>query len=65
MSRHHVIFGLVIVNVLLLSALVAGPLRAQILPNGMFFDCCKGDTCCSGCCLWTSNCSGDGQCGLF
>jgi hypothetical protein len=60
----RIILGLVVVNLVLASALLAGPVRAQIFPKAGFFDCCIDETCCQGCCFFVRDCSDDEDCGI-
>jgi len=67
--RRRFVIGLVLVNALLASALLAKPADTQMMPRGLL-NCCKeeagemdGGYCCSGCCWWISDCDTSADCG--
>lgn len=60
--RQRIVFALIFINVLLASAILIGPVAAQVFPRAAFLDCCQGPTCCDNCCFFISDCTSDEEC---
>ena len=65
--RKKLLKGLLVLNILLATAILAGPLLSQVLPRGLW-NCCKseviesGEYCCMQCCWLVKNCDDDLDC---
>lgn len=60
--RKRIIIGLIMLNLILGTAIVIGPVAAQILPSSGLFDCCQDRECCNNCCWFVTDCDSDGDC---
>jgi len=64
--RRKMIFGLILLNGLLLAAILTRPAWTQVFPTGLW-NCCEYELapepyCCEQCCWFERNCKGDADC---
>lgn len=60
--RKPIIIGLIMLNLVLGTAIVIGPVAAQILPFSGLLDCCQDRECCDNCCWFVTDCDSDRDC---